>query len=64
MDKDSGKKKGFAFVEYDDYDPVDKACCKFLGNDRIFVVYVSGCLIMEFFFSAKKSFCKRKTFRC
>lgn len=37
MDKQTQKRKGYAFIEFDDYDPVDKALCKLIFYLELFI---------------------------
>lgn len=60
-DKESGKRRGFAFVEFDDYDPVDKVVCKYFFCCFWFINNPSSILILlmvEMAFSD----CKIKSF--
>lgn len=49
-EKETGKKRGFAFVEFDDYDPVDKVVCKL-----IFYYYFSTIAIVYGIYNRQQS---------
>lgn len=51
--KDTGKKRGFGFVEFDDYDPVDKVVCKALHRSSNDSTFHCNRLGFDFVFSVK-----------
>jgi len=52
-DRNTGQRRGFGFVTFDDYDPVDKVICNQLQSSNIHILYI---LFQLFRFMSVKSF--------
>ena len=45
-DRTTGQRRGFGFVTFDDYDPVDKVICKLQNLNVLKLVFVSRFMCM------------------
>ena len=45
-DKETGRKRGFGFIDFDDYDPVDKIIC--LVKDKFIMIETYSKKVLEY----------------